>query len=123
MRDTLIKNFQKTIADKNRYILELNQFKAEKKFELNISRISNNQYLNNTNLNCNLNNFNLGYINEENINVINSTKVRFDNIQDKSEDKNKQKIRKKNSDKKDIKFDNDIVSTYIKIKTEQGKNL
>jgi len=70
-----------------------------------------------------LNNFNLGYINEENINVINSTKVRFDNIQDKSEDKNKQKIRKKNSDKKDIKFDNDIVSTYIKIKTEQGKNL
>ncbi len=68
-------------------------------------------------------NNNFGYINEENSNIIQSTKLRFENIEDiELEENNKKKYIKKNTANVNLRLDMGIVNTYIRSKTDKGKS-
>lgn len=68
------------------------------------------------------NNINTGYINEENSNIINSTKLRFENLDElEIEERNKFKLFKQNTENVNVRLDLDIVSTLIRSKTDKGK--
>jgi len=111
-------------VEKNNY-----QFKKNYNIEVlpspsDMMKKGNNISLNNlNNFTSNTNNIlfynNLGYINDENSNAINSTKLRFENLEEELEDKNKKT--KNNLENIKVRLDMGIVNTYIRSKTQKEK--
>lgn len=108
--------------DKKEYKIEIIAHPKENKFGTILNNSSNHFYLFNkqTNIVSGGNN-NIGYILDEPSQIINSSKLKFEN--DETEEKSNHIYRKnKTNNNSNIRLDMDILKTYVKSKTDKIKH-